>query len=166
LFHFAILMVLLGHILGLFTPEWTYNWLMTIETKRLLAIVTGTITGLAALTGIALLAARRLTNKRVRAAGRAQDYIIVLLLLLQIALGLWITQLTARSPIEEYKAVESWAQGIVTFRPDSWKHIADLALVYKIHLVNGFLIFMIFPFTKLMHMVVAPVNFALDFFRK
>jgi len=87
-------------------------------------------------------------------------------LLLQIALGLWGTYITTRSPIGDYVAMEDWAQGIIVFQPDSWKYIANADWVYKLHIINGFLIFIIFPFTKLMHMVMVPVNFVLDFFRK
>ena len=166
LFHFAIIMVFFGHIFGLLAPEWAYKWLMSIETKRTLAIIMGSLSGIAALAGIAMLAARRFSNKRVRATGRFQDYIIVSLLLLQIALGLWGTYITSRSPIADYIAMEDWAQGIALLKPDSWKHIMDLDWVYKLHLINGFLIIILFPFTKLMHMVMLPVDFALDFFRK
>lgn len=166
LFHYAIILVFFGHIFGLLTPEWSYNWFMTNETKRLLAIVMGSLSGGVALFGITVLTIRHFTNKRVRATGKLQDYIIVALLLLQIALGLWGTYITTQSTIGDYMAMEHWAQGVVLFEPDSWKFIADQSWVYKIHIINGFLIFIIFPFTKLMHMVMVPINYALDFFRK
>ena len=166
LFHYAILLVLLGHILGLLTPEWLYNWFMTNETKRLLAILMGSISGAAALVGITLLVVRRFSNKRVWATSKIQDYVIVVLLLVQISLGLWCTYITTQSSLEDYMAMEYWAQGIFIFEPDSWKYIADADLIYKIHIVNGFLIFIIFPFTKLMHMIMVPIHYAIDHFRK
>ena len=166
LFHYAILLVLLGHILGLLTPEWLYNWFMTNETKRLLAILMGSISGAAALVGITLLVVRRFSNKRGWATSKIQDYVIVVLLLVQISLGLWCTYITTQSSLEDYMAMEYWAQGIFIFEPDSWKYIADADLIYKIHIVNGFLIFIIFPFTKLMHMIMVPVQYAIDHFRK
>ena len=166
LFHFAIILVFLGHIFGLLTPEWLYNWFMSNETKRLLAIVLGSLSGGVALLGITLLAIRRFTNKRVQATGKLQDYIIVSLLLLQITLGLWGTYITTYSPLEDYMAMEHWAQGIALFEPDSWKYIAHVNWVYKLHIANGFLICIIFPFTKLMHMLMVPINYALDHFKK
>ena len=166
LFHYAILLVLLGHILGLLTPEWLYNWFMTNETKRLLAILMGSISGAAALVGITLLVVRRFSNKRVWATSKIPDYVIVVLLLVQISLGLWCTYITTQSSLEDYMAMEYWAQGIFIFEPDSWKYIADADLIYKLHIVNGFLIFIIFPFTKLMHMIMVPVLYAIDHFRK
>lgn len=166
LFHYAIILVFLGHIFGLLTPEWLYNWLISNETKRLIAIVMGSLSGIAALVGITILTLRRFTNIRVRATGQIQDYIIVALLLFQIALGLWGTYITTQSPLEDYMAMEHWAQGIAIFEPDSWKYIASQSWVYKLHIINGFLIFIIFPFTKLMHMVAVPVHFVIDSFRK
>ena len=166
LFHYAILLVLLGHILGLLTPEWLYNWFMTNETKRLLAILMGSISGAAALVGITLLVVRRFSNKRVWATSKIQDYVIVVLLLVQISLGLWCTYIIIQSSLEDYMAMEYWAQGIFIFEPDSWKYIADADLIYKLHIVNGFLIFIIFPFTKLMHMIMVPIHYAIDHFRK
>lgn len=166
MFHYAIILVFFGHIFGLLTPEWVYDWFMSNETKRMIAIVMGSLSGGVALLGITMLAIRRFTNKRVRATSKLQDYIIVSLLLLQIALGLWCTYLTAQSTLAEYMSAEYWAQGVVTFKPNPWRFISDLDIVYKLHIVNGFLIFIIFPFTKLMHMIMLPINFALDYFKK
>ncbi|MFV0521342.1 MAG: respiratory nitrate reductase subunit gamma [Mangrovibacterium sp.] len=166
LFHYAIIMVFFGHIFGLLAPEWMYRWLMTNETKRMLAIVMGGLSGGVALIGVAMLTYRRFTNKKVKAAGKLQDYLIVSLILIQIALGLWGTYITSQSPLEDYIAMEHWAQGLVIFKPDSWQHIIDADLVYKLHIVNGFFICILFPFTKLIHMIMVPINYAIDGLRK
>lgn len=165
LFHYAIIFVFFGHIFGLLTPEWSYNWLITNETKRMLAIIFGSLSGIVALVGITMLAIRRFTNVKVRATGKFQDDLIISLLLLQIALGLWSTYITSQTSLADYMAMEHWAQGIFVFEPDSWKHIAHVDVIYKLHIVNGFLIFILFPFTKLMHMVAAPFKYAIDYFR-
>lgn len=165
LFHFAIVMVVVGHILGLFTPEWLYTLLVSNETKRLLAMIMGALSGIVALIGITMLVMRRFMNKRVRATSKPQDYIIASLILLQILLGLWGTYITSQSPLETYMAMDHWAQGIAILEPDAWRYVADVDVIYKLHFVNGFLIFMIFPFTKLMHMIMVPINYALDHFR-
>lgn len=166
LFHYAIIMVFFGHLFGLLAPEWMYRWLMTNETKRMLAIIMGSISGGVALIGIIMLTYRRFTNKRVKATGKPQDYLIVSLLLFQIALGLWGTHITAQAPLQDYLDMEHWAQGTAIFKPNSWEHIVDADMVFKLHIVNGFLICIIFPFTKLMHMVMVPINYAIDYFRK
>lgn len=160
LFHYAILLVLLGHIFGLLTPPWAYRWLMTDETKRTLAIVMGSLSGLAALTGLTMLIIRRFADVRVRVNSSFQDYFIAILLWIQIVLGLLGTYHTAHAPLSDYLSLDEWAQGIVRFEPDAWKYIASAGWIYKLHIVNGFLIFILFPYTKLMHMVAAPVRYA------
>lgn len=159
LFHYAILLVLAGHIFGLLTPEWLYRLVMTDETKRLLAIIMGSLSGSVALIGITMLLIRRLGDARIRAVSSFQDYFIPILIIVQILLGLTCTYITANSPIENYLSVDYWAQGLVWFEPDAWKYIADINILYVLHIVNGFLIFILFPFTKFMHMLMAPVRY-------
>lgn len=159
LFHYAILLVLAGHIFGLLTPEWLYRLIMTDETKRLLAIIMGSLSGGVALIGITMLVIRRIGDARIRAVSSFQDYFIPILIIVQILLGLTCTYITANSPIENYLSVDYWAQGLVWFEPDAWKYIADINIFYVLHIVNGFLIFILFPFTKFMHMLMAPVRY-------
>ena len=166
LFHFAILGVLAGHIFGLLAPEPLYIWLISNETKRLLAIVMGGLTGTVALAGIIVLCLRRFSNVRVRIDSRPADFFIVILLLLQIALGLGGTYVTTQSPLSSYMALDHWAQGLFIFEPDAWQWIAEANIIHKLHIVIGILILLIFPFTKLMHMIVAPIGYTLEWLRR
>ena len=163
LFHFAILGVLAGHIFGLLAPEPLYIWLISNETKRLLAIVMGGITGIVSLIGIAMLCMRRFTNLRVRVSSHPGDFFIVILLLVQIVLGLGGTYVTSHAPLDDYMALDHWAQGLFIFEPDAWRWIAEASLIHKLHIVVGICILLIFPFTKLMHMIVAPVRYMLEY---
>lgn len=165
LFHFAILGVVAGHIFGLLAPEPLYIWLISNETKRMLAIIMGGLTGTVACIGIVLLCLRRFTNTRIRITSRPADFFIILLLLVQIILGLGGTYITAQSPLSSYMALDHWAQGIFIFQPDTWRWIAEASLVHKLHIIIGILILLIFPFTKLMHMMVAPVGYMLEWMK-
>lgn len=157
LFHFAVIGVFFGHIFGLLAPEPLYIWLISNETKRALAVAMGGAAGLVAFAGIVLLFVRRFRNERVAAFSTAADRAVVTLILLQIATGLGGTMVTAVSPLESYLAIDHWAQGLVVFQPEAWKWLLDASVVHKIHILLGFLIVCIFPFTKLMHMVAAPI---------
>lgn len=159
LFHFAIVGVFFGHIFGLLAPEPLYIWLMSNETKRLLAIVMGGMTGLVALIGIAMMAKRRFMNPAVVAKSSFADKFVVVLILVQIVTGLLGTIVTAFSPLESYLAIDHWAQGLFIFRPEPGTWLADTSFIHKLHMVLGFVIFCVFPFTKLMHMVVVPVKY-------
>jgi nitrate reductase gamma subunit len=162
LFHYGILMVFIGHFTGLFTPENLYHLFMTTATKRALAITMGSIFGTSAVVGIIILLIRRLKNERIRINSKPQDVLLLILLLVEMGLGMISIFITAGSSVENYAELGAWAQKVITFQPDAGAIIAGHSLIYKLHIVTGLLIFMIFPYTKLMHMFVMPVAY---FFR-
>ena len=155
LFHVGIIFVFFGH-LSLFIPEWLYHLVMTTETKRMIALTMGSFFGIMAIVGMTILVARRFNAPRIKANSSFQDYFIIILLLVEAILGLSAVAGTATTPIEKYAALSEWAQAIVTFQPDAGMLLATHSIQYKIHIVIGLLIFMIFPYTKLMHMLVYP----------
>ncbi len=161
LFHYGIIIVFFGHF-TLFLPEKIYHLVMTTETKRMVAIIFGSIFGIMSFIGLLILVARRTTNTRLRFASNFADYFILLLLLVETVLGLISVTKTASSPLENYTSLGVWAQKVITFQPEAGAMIATHSVMYKIHFVTGLLIFMIFPYTKLMHMLVYPVSY---FFR-
>lgn len=161
LFHIGILAVLLGHF-TLFLPEQWYHHFMTTETKRMIALISGSIFGTMTVAGMFILTIRRTSNARVRYNSQFQDYFIILLLLLEALLGLSSITATATGTVAEYASLGQWAVKIITFQPDAGALIAANSILYKIHIVFGLFIIMIFPYTKLMHMLVFPIVY---FFR-
>ena len=155
LFHVGIIFVFFGH-LTLFIPEWLYHMVMTTETKRIIALSMGSFFGLMALVGMSILIIRRFSSPRIKANSSIQDYFIILLLLVEVIVGLTAVAGTATAPIEKYAALSEWAQAVVTFQPDAGVILASHPIQFKIHIVIGLFIFMIFPYTKLMHMLVYP----------
>ena len=159
LFHYGIILVFFGHVFGLFTPPFVIEWFMPLETKRMLAISIGLCAGFFAFIGLSMLCIRKFVSSRVQKTSSFQDYFIVFLILVQISLGLLSTYTTTKSTLADYLAFDYWAQGIVWFEPNVWKYLVEANVIYKLHIVNGFFIFMIFPYTKLMHMIKAPVMY-------
>ena len=162
LFHYGIILVFIGHFTGLFTPERLYHLVMTTATKRVLAVSLGAVFGTLTFVGIIILIIRRFRNERIRLNSSPQDYFIIFLLLVEVGLGLASMTTTAASSVENYAALGEWAQKVITFQPDAGAVIAGHALIYKLHIVVGLFIFIIFPYTKLMHMLVFPLVY---FFR-
>jgi len=162
LFHYGIVLVFIGHFTGLFTPEKLYHLVMTTATKRVLAVSLGAVFGTLTFIGIIILIIRRFRNERIRLNSSPQDYFIIILLLVEVGLGLASMATTATSSVENYAALGEWAQKIITFQPDAGAVIAGHSLIYKLHIVVGLFIFIIFPYTKLMHIMVLPVAY---FFR-
>lgn len=110
LFHVGIIMVFFGHIFGLLAPEWSYDWLITNEQKRQLAIIMGSGAGLITLVGICMLTVRRFTNSSVVANSHFGDYLFVVLIFLQIVTGLMGTIETINSDLDHYMNLDRWAQ--------------------------------------------------------
>ncbi len=160
LFHIGIIFVFLGH-LTLFIPAWLYHLVMTTETKRIIALTMGTTFGIMAVVGMSILVSRRFNSPRLKHNSNIQDYFIIILLLAEAVLGLTSVAGTLTSPIEKYAALSEWAQAVVTFQPDAGAILLNHSIQYKIHIVIGLLIFMIFPYTKLMHMLVFPFEYLL-----
>lgn len=153
LFHIGIIGLLGGHAVGLLTPVWVWDTLgVTHGAKQLFAMAAGGVMGTLCLVGILLLLARRLGNERLRAATTFKDKIVLLWILGTLLLGLSSIGVSA-GHLDGHMMVllMTWAQHIVTFRGDAAGFIVDAPLVFKLHLFMGMSLFVIFPFTRLVH---------------
>jgi nitrate reductase gamma subunit len=159
LFHIGILVIFLGHFVGLLTPIAVYDFLgIGHGFKQMMAIVIGGIAGIACFIGLTLLIHRRLYDSRIRKTSSFTDIAILLLLYAQLILGM------ATIPISlghldgsEMVKFMNWAQGILTLQPGVWTLVADVNPIFKLHLFLGMTIFLVFPFTRLVHVWSAPV---------
>jgi nitrate reductase gamma subunit len=153
LFHIGILGIFFGHLVGLPTPLVVWHALgITPAAKQLLAIIAGGAAGALTLVGLILLIHRRLTEPRIRINSRPMDMVVLLLFLAQLLLGLFSIAVSIRHlDGEEMIKLMMWVQHILTFRGDAAGYVADAALVFKLHLLLGMTIFLIFPFTRLVH---------------
>ncbi|TAK48028.1 MAG: respiratory nitrate reductase subunit gamma [Xanthobacteraceae bacterium] len=159
LFHVGILVIFLGHFAGLLTPIWVFDALgISHGFKQMMAIVIGGIAGVACFVGMALLIHRRLFDSRIRKTSSFSDTAILLLLFAQLIVGLGTIRVSlAHLDGNEMVKFMSWAQGILTLQPDVSQLIADVHPVFKTHLLLGMTIFLVFPFTRLVHVWSAPV---------
>jgi nitrate reductase gamma subunit len=159
LFHVGILVIFAGHVVGLLTPIAVFDALGISHTfKQLLAMGVGGVAGLMCFAGAVMLAHRRLVDPRVRASGTFGDAAIILLLATQVTLGLATIPISAAhlDGLEMVKFM-TWAQGIVTLQPQAAAAIADVPWIFKLHLFLGMTLFLVFPFTRLVHVWSAPV---------
>ena len=159
LFHVGILVIFAGHFVGLLTPIWVFDALGVSHTfKQWMAIVLGGVAGVACFIGITLLAHRRLFDSRIRTTSSFGDIAILLLLWLQLTLGLG-TIFVSLNHLDGHEMVKfmSWAQGILLLRSDAWTLVAHVHPIFKAHLFLGMTIFLVFPFTRLVHVWSAPI---------
>lgn len=152
LFHIGILFLFFGHTVGMLTPHFVYEPFMSAGAKQVLAMVSGGVFGVLGFVGVSLLLHRRLTDPRIRATSRTSDIMLLWLLWAQFALGLATIPFSAQHLDGSVMLVlAEWAQRIVTFRPGTAELMADIGWVFKAHMVLGMTIFLIFPFTRLVH---------------
>lgn len=160
LFHVGILVVLGGHIIGLLTPHSVYSLFISTENKQLLAMVVGGVFGLVCLAGMLILLARHFFNPRIRATDSWQNVTILVLLFLQLLLGLWsIVESTHHLDGSVMAVLAEWAQRIVTFRGGAAELVAGVHWVYKAHLILGLTLFLLTPFTRLVHVWSIPMSY-------
>lgn len=153
LFHIGILFLFFGHAVGLLTPHWLYESMgLTSEAKQLLAMISGGTAGLICLTGITLLLHRRLTEPRIRATSKPMDIIILLWVFGTLLLGLTTILFSAQHlDGSDMLLLANWAQHIVTFRSGAAGFLLAVPLIFKIHLFFGMTLFLLFPFSRLVH---------------
>jgi nitrate reductase gamma subunit len=159
LFHVGVLFVLAGHFVGLLLPESLYHYVISTPHKQLLAMVSGGFFGVLCLIGLLMLLKRRLTDARVRASSSTSDILVLVVLLVQLLLGLGSIFASAQHMDGSVMVMlANWAQYIVTLQPQlAAESIAPVALIYKLHVFLGLTLFVLFPFTRLVHIVSAPV---------
>ena len=153
LFHIGVLGIFAGHFTGLLTPLTVWHLLgVSPAEKQLTAIVGGGIFGLMCVVGLAILAHRRLSDPRIRTNSRPVDILILVLLIAQVILGLAGIPLSMQHMDgSEMVKFMGWAQRIWSFRDGAVEMIAGVAWIFKLHIVLGLTIFLLFPFTRLVH---------------
>ena len=152
LFHIGVLFLFFGHLFGMLTPHFIYEPFISSGSKQILAMVSGGIAGLLAFVGLTLLLHRRLTEPRIRATSKGSDILILVLLWLQLLLGLATIPLSAQHLDGSMMVrLAEWGQRIVTFRGGAVELLEGAGWIFKTHLFLGMTIFLIFPFTRLVH---------------
>jgi nitrate reductase gamma subunit len=152
LFHVGILFLFFGHLVGQLTPHWMYEPFITAPQKQMLAIVSGGLAGLICFVGLTLLLHRRMFDPRIRLTSHRTDLAILVILWLQLLLGM-ITlpfSFAHRQDAHAMLILASYLQGIATFAPDA-SVLAGIDWPFKLHMLLGMTIFLLFPFSRLVH---------------
>lgn len=152
LFHVGVLFLFAGHTMGMLTPHFVYEHFISAGDKQLMAMISGGIAGVLGFVGVTILLHRRLTDERIRINSKFSDIMLLVLLWIQLALGLITIPLSAQHlDGGMMMALAEWAQRIVTFRPGAVELLAGASWVFKLHMLLGMTVFLVFPFTRLVH---------------
>ena len=165
LFHIGIILLFLGHFFGLLTPREVYHHFMDSGTKQMIAMFAGGIIGTICFVGMTILLLRRLFDSRIRATSKPSDILTLIVLYVQLITGLITIPFSAQHMDgSSMIALANWAQHLVTFRSGAADYIIGEAIIFKLHIVLGTTIFLLFPFTRLVHVfsgIVAPLKYIL-----
>lgn len=159
LFHVGIIVVLLGHLFGMLTPHFLYDRFISAGHKQILAVVVGGIAGIFCWFGLVMLMWRRFTDDRISNTSSFSDKLVLVLLFIQLNLGL-ASIFTSMQHLDGLTMMNlaGWAQDITVLRP--WQAAARIEqtdLIYQLHMALGITLIAIFPFTRLIHIISAPI---------
>ena len=163
LFHFGMLGVILGHVMGLLVPQSVTDAVgLDRHTYHVIALAGGIPAGIAAVAGLAILVYRRRTTGPVFSATTTNDKAMYLVLGTVIVLGIWNT--IAGGVFQfggEYnyrEGVSPWFRSIFYLQPQP-ELMAEAPFGFQLHALLAFLLFAMWPFTRLVHVFSAPIGY-------
>lgn len=161
LFHIGIFPVILGHVAGLGIPkEWTRAMGISDHMYHIGAVWGGGFFGVVTFVGMIILTSRRFTIKNVRKLSSKSDLIVNSLLLFIVFLGVYSSLITnTMTPGFDYRdTISVWFRSLLIFQPEA-AFMASVPIMFKLHVLTGFLIFAMWPFTRLVHVWSVPLNY-------
>ena len=152
LFHYGILVVVLGHFVGFLSPEPIVLRFLTPTQHQATAMIIGGIAGVVAIIGATVLIHRRLYYRRIRGNSRKWDITIILMLWFQLALGILTVPYSAQDMSgAHFEVLVHYVQGVVLFHSGNAALLQGMPWVYQVHILLGFTIFLVSPFTRMVH---------------
>jgi len=152
LFHVGILFLFFGHFVGLLTPHWVYEPFISVAHKQQLAVYAGGVAGFICFIGLSLLIHRRIFDSRIRLTSHRTDLAILIILWVQLSLGLVTLPFSwAHSDGSVMLILADWAQRILTLRAVDAAALVNVPWPFLFHVVLGMTIFLLFPFSRLVH---------------
>lgn len=161
LFHWGIVLAFIGHIMGVVLPIEFYEAIgVTHDMYHWGGIVGGGAAGLMVVAGLVILLVRKLTVKRVKKHAGFGDYWAVGIVLLVSAVGAYMTIIYNTTVVAyEYRTtIGPWFRSLFIFQP-KYELMADVPLIFQLHVITAFLLFASIPFTKLVHIFSLPARY-------
>ncbi|WP_417513162.1 respiratory nitrate reductase subunit gamma [Marinobacter sp.] len=162
LFHVGILAIFAGHFAGLVIPREFYHMIgISLAAKQIIAMVAGGIFGVICFIGMTMLVHRRIFNARVRASTTIMDTAILLVIYAQLIIGMLTISISMdHMDGSVMSGLMDWSSMVLTFRPTlAVESIHNVHWIYKMHVFLGMTLFVLFPFSRLVHIWSVPVTY-------
>ncbi len=153
-FHYGILSVLALHLFAFLLPQQLLGWNAS-GARLLLLEVSGFGMALVTLIGLFNIVMRRVTHSRARRVTNWADWLLYAVLLVQVLSGLGVAMFHGWGSSWFASSASPWLWSLLSFQPDA-SYVSAMPWLVKLHFINAFLIFGIFPFTRLVHVLVVP----------
>ncbi len=155
--HYGVIIILTAHLLALLVPS-LWGWLVGNEIGLYTLELTGWALALASIFGLMMLIVRRLLTPRALAVTSWIDWLLLADLLLQVILGFAVAFLYRWGSVWYLHTAVPWLVSLATFTPQT-QYVTVLPPLVQLHFLNGFLIILLFPFTRLVHIVTFPLTY-------
>jgi nitrate reductase gamma subunit len=155
--HFGIIIILLAHLVALLVPGVWARLISAPERLYVLEVI-GLALALAALAALVLLFIRRLFNRRIFVVSSTMDWVLLIVLVAQMALGFWVALFFRWGSDWYLHTAVPWLQSLAMLDPET-QFVTSLPWVVKLHMLGGFVIIALFPFTRLVHLVTFPITY-------
>lgn len=156
-FHWGLLVVFFGHLAGLLFPTWI-GAIYGVPLRMVVLEVTGLAFALLALLGLVNLIIRRAGNDKLRVVTSPMDVVALLLLLVGLVTGIWIAVFYRWGSDWYWQMATPYLWSLALLRPEP-QYVTSLPLVAQAHILNAFVLLLIFPFTRLVHVVTVPIAY-------
>ena len=153
-FHYGVIFVLLGHLVALLLPKGLMLW-NSVPVRLYVLELSGLALGIWALVGLCVLLWRRLSEKRIQMVTTPMDLIVLVLLLISAVTGVFMATLYRFGSFWFTVIFSPYLMSVLTFQPNL-NLVAPLPWLIKLHVINFFLLFAVFPFSRLLHIVTYP----------
>lgn len=161
LFHYGIIAVLCGHIAGLLVPVSVYHAIgISDEAYHVGAIAGGLPAGFITLTGALILMYRRFAVARIRVTSSLGDRAAIIMLVIVLLTGLAATSANAlgHSEFDYRTSINPWIRGLIVLQPDA-ELMRTVPKGFKVHIVTSYMLYLLFPFTRLVHVFSLPFGY-------
>lgn len=155
--HYGILIILLAHLFALLLPG-PWGTLIAAPVRLYVLEVTGLALAVLTVAGLVLLIVRRLRSPRVRVVTSVMDWVLLAMLLAQVGLGFWVALVYRWGSDWYLHTAVPWLVSLATLNPQI-DYVRALPWLVKIHLLGGFALLAVFPFTRLVHIVTVPITY-------
>ncbi len=155
--HYGLITILLGHLTALLFPG-VWGLFTANQTRLYVLEITGLALALMATVGLVLLFYRRMSNARAMAVTSELDWVLLFFLFLQVGLGFWVAYYYRWGSDWYLHTAVPWLVSLLKFQPDL-TYVTALPFWVKFHFLNGFVIALLLPFTRLVHLLVYPLSY-------